>query len=117
MKILVVYYSMYGHIYKMAQAVAEGAGQVEGVSVALRRVPETLPEAVLEKMGAIDAQKEQAKIEICTIDELGASASLTGSLPTICTANGVGSPTKLLRHTDLRVFLSCGFEVTISVTT
>ena len=56
MKILIVYYSMYGHIYKMAQAVQEGAGKVEGVTVDLRRVPETLPEAVLGKMGAVEPQ-------------------------------------------------------------
>jgi len=43
MKVLVVYYSMYGHVYRLAQAAAEGAGSVEGAEVILRRVPETLP--------------------------------------------------------------------------
>ena len=57
MKVLVAFYSMYGHVYRMAQAVAEGAGEVPGAEVALRRVPETLPPEVLEKMGASGFQK------------------------------------------------------------
>lgn len=43
-KILVLYYSSYGHIEIMAKAVAEGAAQVEGVEVTLKRVPELVPE-------------------------------------------------------------------------
>ena len=82
MKILVVYYSMYGHIYKMAQAVKEGAGKVEGVTVNLRRVPETLPEAVLEKMGAVDALMQQANVEICTVEELGEAEAVIFGTPT-----------------------------------
>lgn len=57
MKVLVVYYSMYGHIHQMAQAVVEGAKMVEGAEVKLRRVPETLPTEVLEKMGAMSRKK------------------------------------------------------------
>jgi NAD(P)H dehydrogenase (quinone) len=53
MKVLVPFYSLYGHIYKMAQAVAEGASQVKRAQVELRRVPETLSDEVLEKMGAV----------------------------------------------------------------
>ncbi|HAP82981.1 MAG TPA: NAD(P)H:quinone oxidoreductase, partial [Enterobacteriaceae bacterium] len=41
--ILVLYYSMYGHIETMANAVAEGARSVDGVEVDIRRVPETMP--------------------------------------------------------------------------
>ncbi len=47
MKLLIVYYSMYGHIYQMAKSVAEGANSVGGVDVEIRRVPETLPQDVL----------------------------------------------------------------------
>jgi len=47
MKIVAVYYSMYGHIYRMAQAVAEGAAKIKDAEVILRRVPETLPAEVL----------------------------------------------------------------------
>ncbi|MDY6974493.1 MAG: NAD(P)H:quinone oxidoreductase, partial [Thermodesulfobacteriota bacterium] len=71
MKVLVVYYSMYGHVYKLAEAAAEGARSVENVEAALRRVPETLPESVLEKMGAIETQKLQTHVPLCSVDELG----------------------------------------------
>lgn len=64
MKILIVYYSLYGHIHRMAEAVAEGAREVKGAKVEMRRVPETLPEEILKKMGALEAQKSFAHIPI-----------------------------------------------------
>jgi len=80
MKVLVVFYSMYGHIYKMAQAVAEGVREVPGAEALLRRVPETLSEEVLGKMGALEAQKSMAHIPVCTVDELaGADAVIFGT--------------------------------------
>jgi len=82
MKVLVVYYSLYGHIYRMAQAVQEGAGSVAGVEVQLRRVPETLPEAVLAKMGATAAQKQQAQVPICQLAELGTADAIIFGTPT-----------------------------------
>lgn len=82
MKVLIVYYSMYGHIYKMAQAVAEGVRLVEGAEVVLRRVPETLPEPVLEKMGATAPQKEQALVPVCTVDELCTADAIIFGTPT-----------------------------------
>jgi NAD(P)H dehydrogenase (quinone) len=51
-KVLVLYYSMYGHIERMAESVAEGARSVSGVEVTLKRVPETMPEDVARKAGA-----------------------------------------------------------------
>ncbi|MDH4610668.1 NAD(P)H:quinone oxidoreductase [Pseudomonas sp. BN102] len=51
-KVLVLYYSMYGHIERMAESVAEGARNVPGVEVTLKRVPETMPEDVARKAGA-----------------------------------------------------------------
>lgn len=50
-KVLVLYYSSYGHIEAMAQAVAGGAASVDGVEVTLKRVPELVPEAVARKAG------------------------------------------------------------------
>ena len=80
MKVLVVFYSLYGHIFKMAQAVAEGVKEVPGADAVLRRVPETLPEDVLAKMGALEAQKSMAHIPVCTVDELaGADAVIFGT--------------------------------------
>jgi NAD(P)H dehydrogenase (quinone) len=51
-KLLVLYYSMYGHIETMANAIAEGARSVNGVEVTLKRVPETMSREAAEKYGA-----------------------------------------------------------------
>ncbi|MEQ8344306.1 MAG: NAD(P)H:quinone oxidoreductase [Sneathiellaceae bacterium] len=51
-KVLVLYYSTYGHIETMAKAIAEGARQVEGAEVTIKRVPELMPREVAEKAGA-----------------------------------------------------------------
>jgi len=82
MKVLVVYYSMYGHIYRMAEAAAEGARSVANVEAILRRVPETLPREVLEKMGAFEAQKQQAHVPVCTVDELAEAEAIIFGTPT-----------------------------------
>jgi NAD(P)H dehydrogenase (quinone) len=82
MKVLVVFYSMYGHIHKMAEAVAEGAGEVAGAEVALRRVPETLSTEILTKMGAVEPQKAFAHIPVCTVDELPEADAIIFGTPT-----------------------------------
>ncbi|MFC2092894.1 NAD(P)H:quinone oxidoreductase [Bacteroidota bacterium] len=50
-KILILYYSMYGHIETMAKAVAEGASSVDGVEVTVKRVPELMSEEAASKAG------------------------------------------------------------------
>lgn len=50
-KVLVLYYSMYGHIETMAHAVAEGANKVDGVEVVVKRVPETMQAEAFAKAG------------------------------------------------------------------
>ena len=82
MKILIVFYSTYGHVYKMAEAIAEGAKNVRGAEVEIRRVPETLPQEVLEKMGAVDAQKEFDRIPECTVDDLTKADAVIFGTPT-----------------------------------
>ncbi|MFH7320858.1 NAD(P)H:quinone oxidoreductase [Desulfurivibrio sp. D14AmB] len=82
MQLLIVYYSMYGHIHRMAQAVAQGAAGVEGVTVALRRVPETLPDQVLEKMGAKASLAGQQDVPVCTLEELAAADAVIFGTPT-----------------------------------
>ena len=57
MKLLILYYSMFGHVHRMAEAIADGARDVPGTEVILRRIPETLPPDVLGKMGATEPQK------------------------------------------------------------
>ena len=82
MKLLVLYYSMFGHVHVMAQAVAEGAREVTGTEVILRRVPETLPDEVLEKTGAAEAQKKFAHIPVCTLQDLAAADAVIFGTPT-----------------------------------
>ena len=82
MKVLVVFYSTYGHIYKMAEAVAEGAKAVAGAEVEIRRVPETLPPDVLEKMGAVEAQKALSHVPVCTVEELAQADAVVFGTPT-----------------------------------
>jgi NAD(P)H dehydrogenase (quinone) len=83
MKVLIVFYSMYGHIYKMAEAVAEGVRAVPGAEAVLRRVPETLPPDVLQKMGAGETQKAFARIPVCTVDELPEADAIIFGTPTL----------------------------------
>jgi NAD(P)H dehydrogenase (quinone) len=82
MKVLIVFYSMYGHVYKMAEAMAEGVRAVPGAEAILRRVPETLPADVLQKMGAVESQKAFAHIPVCTVDELPAADAIIFGTPT-----------------------------------
>jgi NAD(P)H dehydrogenase (quinone) len=82
MKVLIVYYSLYGHVHRMAEAVADGAREVDGAEVELRRVPETLPEDVLAKMGALDAQKSMAHVPVATVDELATADAIIFGTPT-----------------------------------
>lgn len=82
MKILVLYYSMYGHVHRMAQAVAAGAAEVPGAEVLLRRVPETLPAEVLAKMGAVEAQKAFADVAVCAVEELAQADAIIFGTPT-----------------------------------
>jgi len=82
MKVLIVYYSTYGHIHKMAEAIAEGVNQVEGADVVMRRAPETLPDEVLDKMGAVDAQKAISHVPFCTVDELATADAVIFGTPT-----------------------------------
>ncbi len=50
-KVLVLYYSGYGHVETLAEAIAEGAGEVDGAEVTVKRVPELVPEEVARKSG------------------------------------------------------------------
>ncbi|AEJ61491.1 flavoprotein WrbA [Spirochaeta thermophila DSM 6578] len=69
MKIYLVYYSTYGHTYKMIQAAAEGV-KSEGGDAVIRRVPETVSEEILSQMGALDFYKAQAHVPVATVEEL-----------------------------------------------
>lgn len=82
MDVLIVYYSMYGHVHRLAQAVADGVKEVAGAEAILRRVPETLPEEVLERMGALEFQKSLASVPVCRVDELASADTIIFGTPT-----------------------------------
>ena len=82
MKVLIVYYSMYGHTQRMAEAMAEGVREVKGAEAVLRRFPETLPAEVLEMMGAVEAQKAQSHIPVCQVEELAQADAIIFGTPT-----------------------------------
>jgi NAD(P)H dehydrogenase (quinone) len=50
-KVVVIFYSLYTHTWQLAQAIAEGAKEVDGVEVEMYQVPELLPDDVIGKMG------------------------------------------------------------------
>ncbi|MDA8415261.1 MAG: NAD(P)H:quinone oxidoreductase [Desulfobacteraceae bacterium] len=81
-KVLVVHYSMYGHIYRMAEAVAEGVREVAGCEAVVKRVPETLTDEVLGMMGALEAKKGMAHIPIATVDDLTTADAIIFGTPT-----------------------------------
>lgn len=77
-KVYIVYYSTYGHVEKLAHQIKEGAASVEGVEAKLWQVPETLPEAVLTKMGA----PPKSDVPIITPAELAEADGFIFGFPT-----------------------------------
>ncbi|PSR16905.1 NAD(P)H:quinone oxidoreductase [filamentous cyanobacterium CCP3] len=84
MKLLVVYYSMYGHTLKLAQAVADGAGQVAGVEVVLRRVQEfdAVNQMIDDNDAARQVREQQQDIPVCTVEDLKAADGVVFGSPT-----------------------------------
>ena len=77
-KVLVLYYSAYGHIERMAQAVAEGARSVDGVEVSIKRVPELVPEEVAKRSG----MKLDQEAPIAAVEELAGYDAIIFGTPT-----------------------------------
>jgi len=81
-KIQIIFYSMYGHVYKMAEAVAEGARTVADTDVQIYQVRETLPPDVLAKMGAADAKKSWATLPFAEPAQLADADAIILGIPT-----------------------------------
>lgn len=81
-KVQVIFYSMYGHIHRMAEAVAEGARGVADTEVSLFQVRETLSDEVLTKMGAIDAKKGWAHVPVADPARLVEADAIVFGIPT-----------------------------------
>jgi NAD(P)H:quinone oxidoreductase type IV len=82
MKVQVVFYSMYGHIYRLAEAVAAGAREVPGAEVALFQVPELVPEEALERSGAKQARAAFAHVPVIKPDQLAEADAILFGTPT-----------------------------------
>src|SRR5215475_866673 len=84
MKILIVYYSLYGHVFKLAQAVKEGAESVQGTEVLFRRVEEF--DIVLKKTAddkyLSQVREQQKDIPVCTLDDLRVADGVLIGSPT-----------------------------------
>lgn len=81
-KIQIIFYSMYGHIYSMAEEIAKGVRLVEDVDVEIFRVPELMSDEILEKSGAKAAQQAFANIPIATVEHLADADALIFGTPT-----------------------------------
>ena len=81
-KVQVIFYSMYGHVYKMAQAVAEGVKQVSAAEVSVYQVAELIPDDILEKYGAKAAKASFANVPVATVDKLPEADAIIFGTPT-----------------------------------
>jgi NAD(P)H:quinone oxidoreductase type IV len=82
MKVKVIFYSMYGHVYRMAEAIGEGAQNVDGSDVKLLQVQELIPDDVLEKAGAKKAREAFAHVPVATTEDLVDADAIIFGAPT-----------------------------------
>lgn len=83
MKVLIVYYSTYGNVFKMARLVAEGVREVQGVELVIRRAPELIPESVIQSRPDMKAGAEMQKdIPLITLDDFKDAAAYAFGTPT-----------------------------------
>ncbi len=81
-RIQVVFYSMYGHIYKMAEAIAAGASEIEDTEVTLLQVPELIPQDVLLLSGARETRKAYAHVPVAEPAKLANADAIIFGTPT-----------------------------------
>jgi len=82
MKVNIIFHSLYGHIYRLAEAMAVGAREVKEIEASLFQVPETLPEEVLINMRAIETRKQFAHIPVATLENLAQADAIIFGTPT-----------------------------------
>lgn len=83
MKVLIVYYSTYGNVYKMAELVAEGVRQVPGAEPVIRTVPELIPQSVIDGRADMKAGRESQKdVPLVTHDDFKEAGAFAFGTPT-----------------------------------
>ena len=81
-KVQVIFYSMYGHVHQMADAVVAGANEVPDTEVGLFQVAELVPDTVLEQSGAKQARTAFAHVPTATVEHLAAADAIFFGTPT-----------------------------------
>src|SRR5947209_14729391 len=83
MKVLIVYYSTYGNVFKMAKLVAEGVQEVPGAEAVIRTVPELIPQAVIDSRPDLKAGREVQKgVPLVTADDWREAGAIAFGAPT-----------------------------------
>jgi NAD(P)H dehydrogenase (quinone) len=83
MKVLIVYYSTYGNVFKMGQLVAEGVKEVEGAEPVIRTVPELIPDKVVQSRADMRAGRElQKDVPLVTLDDFRQAGAVAFGTPT-----------------------------------
>jgi NAD(P)H dehydrogenase (quinone) len=83
MKVLIVYYSTYGNVYRMAQLVAEGVRLVEGAEPLIRTVPELIPQAVIDARADMRAGRDlQNDVPLVSADDFRQAGAIAFGTPT-----------------------------------
>jgi NAD(P)H dehydrogenase (quinone) len=83
MKVLIVYYSTYGNVFRMAKLVAEGVQDVPGAEAVIRTVPELIPQAVIDARPDMKAGREMQKdVPLVTADDFREARAIAFGTPT-----------------------------------
>ncbi|MBU6392191.1 MAG: NAD(P)H:quinone oxidoreductase [Planctomycetota bacterium] len=83
MKVLIVYYSTYGNVYKMAKLVAEGVKEVKGAEPVIRTVHELIPSSVIDSREDMKAGRAMQKdIPLVTLDDFKEAGAIAFGTPT-----------------------------------
>ncbi|AMV18088.1 NAD(P)H:quinone oxidoreductase [Planctomyces sp. SH-PL14] len=83
MKVLIVYYSTYGNVYRMAELIAEGVSHVSGAEPVVRRVPELIPDATIEARPDMKAGRDMQKhVPLVTVEDFKEAGAFAFGTPT-----------------------------------
>lgn len=83
MKVLIVYYSTFGNVFKMAKIIAEGVSLVKGAEAVMRRVPELMPESLVQSREDMKAGAElQKDVPLVTMDDFSEAGAIAFGTPT-----------------------------------